>query len=262
MSGKGVTDGDRDTRDHPRSPSGSPDSGEVCSGAVRLENLIAILSEGTKWAFVLFLAISLLFWISGLAGFQIISESGTYRVSVLGNHPLFSRAGEIILWDLLLWLLALIALELPPRGKKNHEALIGFTLCLFLWRIVFQNVAILALPSMLASQVQNLPPLRETVLFLAPLVFGKEFLFRFFRSHDREIDSPILELFSWHHRKDAIFNLLYGATIVASTLNLNSSRIFFLTAIVKIVLLGTAASCISRRCWDLLGDTKAKGCET
>ncbi|MBF0499553.1 MAG: hypothetical protein HQM09_05445 [Candidatus Riflebacteria bacterium] len=225
---------------------------EVSAYSLRLTLLETSLIEVAKCSLYIFLSVSLLYLISGLIGFQWRMESGVTRLTFIADNPLFARIVKIFVWDIFLWLLALGCMHLKSDKIKAHESLLAFSLCFFLWRIVFSNLEFLIFPFSSAVEVQSLPPVDEMVLFLLPLVIGKRVIFQYLDALDNENDSTLFAFFSWHHRKDAVFNILYGVTVFANSISIPPDRVFFLTVIIKIMLLGSASWNISVRCWNIL----------
>lgn len=174
---------------------------------------------------------------------------GGLLVSIQGGQALlFPRAFDIIFWDVFLFGAAMLVLHRPGWLTPALESLTAFTLCLLLWRIVVINLGMIAFPSWVAAEVSRNPGVVPTLFYVAILVAGKETIYRRLARLDGELDSPLLAFFAWHHRKDAVFNILYGLTIFGSSLGFSPERLFMLFAFVKISLLGSAALDISGRC--------------
>lgn len=221
--------------------------------ASRRRGGVAELSEGLKAAvvaaLVIFVLQILLAFVNGELSWVIQRPGGGWLISIQGGRALlFPKALEIILWDVLLFGAAMLVLHRPGWYTPALEALAAFTFCLLLWRIVLVNLGMIAFPSWVAAEMSRSPGVWETLFFLAILVVGKETIYRRLVGLDKELDSPLLAFFSWHHRKDAVFNVLYGLAVLGGLAGLSSERLFMLFAFVKVLLLGSAALDISGRC--------------
>jgi len=216
------------------------------------------LSQALVVSFALFSVLFLFSLGAGEISFSFSSDVfGGYRFSVVGLRPIFAAiAAKILAWDLLLFLGAVFFFRLERTRSKRAEALFTVFFCLSLWNLVIMNFRLIFFQSLTPSEMDNPSGVWETVFFVGILAISKETVFRFLKARDEQFDSPLLAFFSWHHRKDGIFNLLFGGVVVLRALGFSLLRAVQMTAAVKILLLGSAAWGITNRCWNILVDSR------
>jgi hypothetical protein len=222
------------------------------------ERFFEMLIRVLLWSSALFVVLSGACAILREFGGRFLPQPGGYRLAIEVLRPLlFFRVGEIFAWDVGLTLVALMVTARTVMTRRI-EALLAFTLCLTLWRIVLTNVLIILMPTAGWVMGGPQPGPYETLLVVGILGIGKETIARFLLRRDASHNAPLLAFFAWHHRKDAVFNSLFAISVLGTLLNIPFERSQFFFAFIKIVLLGTAAWGISARCASILTETESR----
>lgn len=220
-----------------------------------------LLLEITAAAVGLLLFLLILAFLLGEGSIRVSTEGGVTQLLLDWSRPFWSsRLGTIFAWDLVLFFIAVWGLRFCPpacssscpdglvrRSLHAAELLLALVLSLILWRVVVGSVWTIAVPGPWSAAGEVLPGGGETALILGILVIGKLRLARRLEDADRRLDSPLLAVCCWHHRKDAIFNLFLLVTLVAAWKGFDPGRLDQLLHFLKITLLGGASCAIVKR---------------
>jgi len=226
----------------------------------RLSHLERIFRRVTGGAAVIFLVLGAFLLITHEFELVFLRDGTQNRCVLTFLRPVFSeRVATIFGWDLALFLAAVFGLGLIGRTGRRGEALLGLVLVLDLWRVVLTSFwRLLSLPGVELIP-DPLPGTGETLVFVVLLGIGKEWLASTCTDADTRFDSPLLEVFCWHHRKDAVFNLLFGLALAGGLVGFAPARLEYFAHVVKIWLLGTASFGITVRCMRLLTEKDGEG---
>jgi len=220
--------------------------GEFLSRTDEIEHQLA---QVTKSALGLFFFLTAFLILSDNLSLSSASTASVRQITLSVSNPvLVMKAFSIILWDLLLFTISLVALRLWPAKAKKFEALLALLLCLFLWKITFSALMAVITPDSTAAESIVPFQVMNTLIFVAVLAVWKEMIFQTLQKKDALLDSPLFEVFAWHHRKDAVFNLLFAVSVACSALGFPSGTIEYFLNFAKIFLLGSAAWGITQRC--------------
>ena len=221
-----------------------------------------LLLEVTTAAVGLLLFLLILAFLLGEGSLAITASDGVTRVMVDWHRPFWgSRLATIFAWDLVLFFVAIRGLRFcppaPAAGKSGEpiattgiearrphhkeELLLAIVLSLILWRVVAGSLLAISIPGNWSAAGAPLPGIGETLLILGALMAGKLRLARRLEEADHRLDSPLLAVCCWHHRKDAIFNGLFLVTLAAAWKGYDPGRLEQMLHFVKIALLGGAS---------------------
>ncbi|HEY9071958.1 MAG TPA: hypothetical protein VIV61_16990, partial [Candidatus Ozemobacteraceae bacterium] len=152
----------------------------------------------------------------------------------------------------------------PLWRSRAGEALLALIASLILWRVLLGvaiNLAAGIVPGLVPVwATAYAPPLNADLagsgvglagLWMFALVLGiaKEMIARGLFRTDEQFDSPLCNLFAWHHRKDAVFTLLGTLAATATAWGDGSAGgAGIAVALAKMALLGTACAALASRC--------------
>lgn len=227
-----------------------------------------LLGEITAAAVGLVLFLLILAFLSGEGTVALTSDGGVSRLELTWVRPLWSgRLATIFFWDLVLFFAVSWGLRFCPASPAptpapepglsgmgsghREETFLTLVMTLILWRVVVGSVGTLLFGAPGENPFNagaGIPAVGETLLILGVLVIGKLRLAQRLEEADRRLDSPLLAVCCWHHRKDAIFNLLFIVALVAAWTGFNPGRLDQWLHFVKLGLLGTAALTVAVRC--------------
>ncbi|HOY65336.1 MAG TPA: hypothetical protein PLP29_00525 [Candidatus Ozemobacteraceae bacterium] len=198
------------------------------------------------------------------AGHLGLVGSGLSWSLAVREPVLVERLAAIAAWDLGSAFLVLRAWRRPCWRSRAGEALLALIASLILWRVllgVAVNLAAGIIPGLVPAWAAAFaPPLNADLvgsgvglaglwMFALALGIAKETIARGLFRTDERLDSPLCNLFAWHHRKDAVFTLLgtLAATVTAWG-GASAGGMGIVVAIVKLALLGTACTALVSRC--------------
>ncbi|EKD93055.1 MAG: hypothetical protein ACD_28C00260G0001, partial [uncultured bacterium] len=179
-------------------------------------------------------------------------------IITLHRPILFLKSWSILVWDVVLFFLLELSFRLPGSQNVRQHALLGLGICLLLWRIVLNNLGMIALPESASANLGELPDKISVlwfILFLAPM---KEWMFRKLQAGCGTAPNPLLLVLSWHHRKDAIFNMLFLLIVWSPSVGIPSITANLGFAFVKVFLLGGASIAITSLCLRILLTTGSR----
>jgi hypothetical protein len=206
----------------------------------------------TRWpeirgAFFAALAVDILlfilfFWLADPQSDIIRLNSGGMSLHLeFRDAVLTEKAFFLIVWDAaLLTVLALFFATADPRSSQRRAGM-AVAIVLLLWRIVLANVWLIAFPEWALITLGPLPERVFALGFVAILFPVKEWIFRNLQKAKKGDCDPLLDVISWHHRKDAVFNFLFVLALWAPTLGFAAHTAYAGMSIIKVLLLGCAA---------------------
>lgn len=171
----------------------------------RLDEINTLIHEAFANSIRLFLLLALILLASGEVGFEAAGESGSLVFRLLGSSETlpFWLLG-ILGWDIIMFAITRSCFPKVPI----EESLLSLGLTAVLWRLVWLNLALFFQPS-----TGILPPAPASwpavFLFATVLIAGKEIIARNLLVQDGRQSSPLLAVWGWHSRKDAVFTLVF-----------------------------------------------------
>ncbi|MFZ2961204.1 MAG: hypothetical protein WA705_30355 [Candidatus Ozemobacteraceae bacterium] len=203
---------------------------------------------------LLFAVLTLLLGFTGeITILNSIENSGIRRIFLKLDRPFFFPIiAAIVSWDIGLYFCAWAGLSrIEHRGVKG-EILLAGVLVFALWRVVGNSIASLLFLPGRDESLSIVPNFFESFVIIGVLVPGKWIISRNLEQAARRLDAPLLEVFTWHHRKDAVFNTIFAITLASAGFGWDDGRVAYFCHFVKILLLGSASWKISRRCIERL----------
>jgi|GEM_PF-1939852 len=186
---------------------------------------------------------------------------------VVREQALIERVAGIAAWDLGASFVFLRWWKKPLWRSRAGEALMALVASLVLWRVLwnvvlglcviwFPDLVLDWVPAYASVSIRDVASLQTGLwlLWAYAIAVGvaKETIARGLFSVDSRLDAPLCAVFAWHHRKDAVFTLLFAAASTASALRISVAWSEILISLVKLFLLGSASIAIFRRCARIL----------
>ncbi|HNV70144.1 MAG TPA: hypothetical protein PKO06_10635 [Candidatus Ozemobacteraceae bacterium] len=224
-----------------RMATGSP---PLPSDQRRLIELSLAIDEAIIQALRLFALLLLCLLATGELQIQTVRDTTAFGIRFFSPvDTLLMWILGIVGWDLLMF--AVTRCTFPTRQVEEH--LLSLGLSLTLWRLVFLNLLTLVQPAS-GTPVAAPASWAAVVLLFVTLATGKELIARTLLYQDQRLNSPLLAVWGWHHRKDAVFTLIF---LVTWSLQMHSSPSSSLVspaaAAIRFLLLGSATLAVTCR---------------
>ncbi len=164
------------------------------------------------------------------------------------SQGLLPKLGAILLWDVILFLGILTGLNHGLGRDRRTSSVLALVMSLVLWRVLYGIVAGLSAPDPDLARAAIPRNVSVLISFIGILAAWKETIFRKAATWERKFKTPIFGVIAWHHRKDAIFNILFLAGFGMVRVGFPPDLSAFLLAFLKLGLLGNAVVGIFRSC--------------
>ncbi len=234
-----TTDGEAET-----ASIGRADRQPLPGDARRVRELSQLISAAFVQALRLFVLLLLCLFASGELQILSVQEAGANGIRFFSSsETLPIWIGGILCWDILLFALY----RLLEPGTSIDEQLLSLGLSLSLWRLVLGNALLFLQPGS-GTTIGEPTSWAAVLLFFITLVVGKEMIARTLLHHDRRMDSPLLAVWGWHHRKDAVFSLIFVISWWLQSRWVFSGMVITQgAAAIRLLLLGSATLEVTRR---------------